>query len=384
MLIKPHGGELTARQVTAKESASARQKLRSVEPIALDAVAEADLEMLGVGGYSPLIGFMGSRDRASVAEKMRLASGVLWPIPITLGVTPERARTLKIGETVPLTDTSGEIAGTLAVEEVYQRDVQAECRAVFGTDDAKHPGVAQLMARGATCVAGPVQVLEPSREPEFSSRRLTPAQSRAEFTERGWKQVVGFQTRNPVHRAHEYIIKCALEICDGLFLHPLVGFTKSDDIPAAVRLRCYDALIASVMPKDRVLLSVLPAPMRYAGPREAVLHAIVRKNYGCSHFIVGRDHAGVGSYYGTYDAQKLFDTFPAADIGIQPLRFEHSFFCKSCGQMATSKTCPHGQEAHVFLSGTKVREMLRAGTRPPEEFTRPAIADVLIEWAKST
>jgi sulfate adenylyltransferase len=244
--------------------------------------------------------------------------------------------------------------------------------------------VAQLLERGPWCLAGPVTVLKPQVVGSLDGgTALTPTETRAAFVERGWKRVVGFQTRNPVHRAHEYIIKCAMESSDGLLLHPLVGFTKSDDIPAPVRLRCYQALLTSVMPASRVLLSLLPAPMRYGGPREAILHAIMRQNYGCSHFIVGRDHAGVGSYYGTYDAQKIFGTLPEDVLQIRPLFFEHAFFCRACAQMATPKTCPHDTDQHVTLSGTKVREMLKRGERPPPEFSRAQVADVLIEWARA-
>ncbi len=382
MLIAPHGGKLVERRVEGAAQDELKQKLNGAPELTLDAVAEADLEMLAVGGYSPLVGFMGKADAARVANEMRLVDGTLWPIPITLGVSPERAKELKQGQLLRLVTEGGRLAGAMTVEEVFERDVGAECKKVFKTDESAHPGVAMLQKRGPWCIAGPVQVFDDGGTLPFAEQRLTPALARQRFEKHGWQRVVGFQTRNPVHRAHEYIIKCALEICDGLFLHPLVGFTKSDDIPAEVRMECYQALIEAAMPQDRVVLSVLPAPMRYAGPREAVLHAIVRKNYGCTHFIVGRDHAGVGSYYGTYEAQEIFDSFPRADIGIEPLRFEHSFYCKKCGQMGSQKTCPHSRDEHITLSGTKVRELLRAGERPPAEFSRPEVADILIRWAR--
>jgi sulfate adenylyltransferase len=383
MVIAPHGGKLVSCLVSPERERELKKEFAQKPGITLDAVAVADLEMLGVGGYSPLSGFLGKADCARVAAEMRLANGTVWSIPITLGVPKADAGKYKTGARVPLVDEAGALRGVITVDEVFERDVRAECKLVFKTDEDKHPGVAMQLARGPFTVAGKVEVLRDPETPEFAEHRLTPAEARAEFDKRGWKRVVGFQTRNPIHRAHEYIIKCALEICDGLFLHPLVGFTKGDDIPADVRMRCYGALIDNVMQKERVRLAVLPAPMRYAGPREAVQHALVRKNYGCSHFIVGRDHAGVGNYYGTYDAQLIFDTLPAADVGIEPLRFEHSFFCKKCGQMATPKTCPHPGSEHVVLSGTKVRELLRAGERPPVEFSRPEVADILIAWAKN-
>ena len=346
----------------------------------------ADLEMLAIGAYSPLLGYMNASDCVEVTERMQLANGTVWSIPVTLAVPEAQARTLKVSDTLALQDTRGVCVAEVCVEEVFERDPAAEAQQVFGTQDMAHPGVAQLVARGRWCVAGPVQVYTPQavQVPE-GAPAWTPTEVRTTLDARGWERVVGFQTRNPIHRAHEYIIKCALEICDGLLLHPLVGFTKGDDIPADVRLRCYHALIGAALPNDRVLLSQLAAPMRYAGPREAVHHAIIRQNYGCTHFIVGRDHAGLGSYYGTYDAQKIFARLPHGEGGlrIEPMMFEHSFFCKACGQMGTPKTCPHPGEHHVVLSGTKVREMLKRGERPPEEFSRPEVADILIAWAQA-
>jgi sulfate adenylyltransferase len=293
-------------------------------------------------------------------------------------VDEEDGNALKNGERIALVDDSGQAAAVLTVDEVYPFDAKNEARKVYRTEEDDHPGVAAVYARGGLLVAGPVDVLR-LPEHDFPELRLTPAQTRAAFAEKGWQTVVGFQTRNPIHRAHEYLQKVALEIVDGLLVHPLVGATKSDDIPADVRIRCYKALLENYYPKDRTLLSLLPAAMRYAGPREAIFHAIMRKNYGCSHFIVGRDHAGVGSYYGTYDAQKIFEEFDPAELGITPLMFENSFYCRACEGMASNKTCPHDGDSRVILSGTQVREMLSRGEEPPHEFTRSEVAQVLIE-----
>jgi sulfate adenylyltransferase len=311
---------------------------------------------------------------------MHLPNGLPWTIPVTLSLTDEEAK--RIGGTEAVTLVPGETAEPLAileVDEVFKREREREAQAVFGTQDLAHPGVRALNDAGDLCAAGELRVLRLPEHEDFSQYRLTPAETRAEFTRRGWRTVVGFQTRNPIHRAHEYLQKCALEIVDGLLVHPLVGATKGDDVPADVRMRCYEALFDGYYPKDRAMVTVFPAAMRYAGPKEAIWHAIARKNYGCTHFIVGRDHAGVGDYYGTYDAQRIFERFDPGELGITPLMFEHSFWCNRCEGMASPKTCPHGDEDRVSLSGTKVREMLRAGERPPPEFSRPDVADILIE-----
>jgi sulfate adenylyltransferase len=365
-LISPHGGELVDR------TGGRPDDLDSLEVVMLSSREVSDLDMLASGALSPLEGFMGREDYESVVDSMRLANGLPWALPVCLAV--DEAPT---GDRVSLADADGRMLAVLEVAEVYEYDRDREAENCFRTTDEAHPGVARLCAQKPRYLAGRVTVFE-RPDPTFPELALDPAETRAAFAERGWKRVVGFQTRNPIHRAHEYLTKVALETVDGLLVHPLVGDTKGDDVPADVRVRCYRTLLDGYYPGDRVLLSAFPAAMRYAGPREAIWHAICRKNYGCSHFIVGRDHAGVGDYYGTYDAQLIFDELEPHELDIEPMFFEHSFFCRACGSMASAKTCPHGGDDHVFLSGTKVRELLGKGEVPPQEFTRREVAEVLI------
>jgi ATP sulfurylase len=373
----PHGGQLVDRRLDADEAAAlAASPLPSLR---LTAAEAADLRALATGAYSPLVGFMAAKQHQAVCESMRLPDGTLWPIPVCLGVSEE----LRIdGGQLLLRDADGELLGVLEVEEVFRRDRGLEAELVYGTADPAHPGVARVLGAPSLAVAGPVQAVVAPMDGPVGARALTPTQTRAAFQARGWATVVGFQTRNPVHRAHEYLMKCALETVDGLLLHPLVGPTKEGDVPAEVRMRAYEAVLG-YFPADRVLLGALVAPMRYAGPREAVLHALVRKNYGCTHFIVGRDHAGVGSYYGTFEAQELIASLAEDELGITPLRFDNAFYCRRCLAMATGKTCPHPEEDHVALSGTQVRAMLAAGQLPPAEFSRPEVARLLIDAYQS-
>jgi len=389
-LIAPHGGTLVNRLAERAKADALRKEAEGLPKIELTAKQSCDLEMIGIGAFSPLTGFMGKKDFESVCTSMKLASGDIWPIPILLSV--DKSTAPKVGDRVALfaaAPSTGEkvLQAVMTVEEVFDHDKSLEIPNVFRTEDDAHPGVAQVRKEGDVCLAGPVEVVtmcvDPSGPEAFLDHRLTPAQTRAEFEKRGWKTVAAFQTRNPIHRAHEYLCKCAQEICDGLLIHPLVGETKEGDIPADVRMKCYQTLIDGYFVPDRTLLSVMPAAMRYAGPREAVLHALIRKNYGVTHFIVGRDHAGVGDYYGTYDAQNIFDELDRDNLEIEPLKFEHAAWSHKAQSMVSGKTFPRLEGDQVFLSGTKVRDLLQQGQRPPAEFTRPEVADILIDWATS-
>jgi sulfate adenylyltransferase len=376
--IAPHGGQLVNRLATTAERQEFLAQADRLPVVQLDERALSDLVMIAIGGFSPLKGFMEQADYERVVVEMRLANGVPWSIPVTLSVEESVAEPLKEGEWVRLNDASGRFVGVLELTQKYRYNKAHEATNVYKTDDEKHPGVAVVYAQGAINLAGPVWLLERDAHPFFPAYQIDPIVSRQQFADRGWKTIVGFQTRNPIHRAHEFIIKCAMETVDGLFLHPLVGATKSDDIPADVRMRCYEIMLEHYFPRDRVILAINPSAMRYAGPREAIFHALIRKNYGCTHFIVGRDHAGVGDYYGTYDAQYIFDEFAPGELGIAPMKFEHAFYCKRTQSMATTKTSPSNPDERVHLSGTKVRNLLRAGELPPPEFSRPEVAAELI------
>lgn len=376
-LIQPHGGTLINRIATGSEREALLQAAVHLPTLTLNAREEADLELIANGAFSPLEGFLGQADYLSVRDDKRLANGMVWSIPVTLSVNEAEKSKLSIGQDVALHRRDGRLLAILHLAEIYTYDKQEEAAQVYQTTDEQHPGVAALYAQNDFLLGGKITLINTVSE-AFGKYRLTPAQLRKNFEEKGWSRIVAFQTRNPIHRAHEYLTKTALESVDGLLVHPIVGETKSDDIPADVRIQAYEALLSQYYPTNRVQLAGLPAAMRYAGPREAIFHALIRKNYGASHFIVGRDHAGVGSFYGTYDAQKIFSEFQPEEIGISLFFFENTFYCQTCGGMASLKSCPHDTGQHVSLSGTKVREMLVNGEIPPVEFTRPEVAQILI------
>ena len=381
--LAPLGGTLVSRVLPPDAARDFLARAPSLASITLDERSRADLELLATGAFSPLDGFNRRAEYEGIVREMRLPGGTPFSIPIVLSVSPAEGKALKTGQEVALVVDEGgvrEVVGSIVVDEIFPIDRELEADNVYRTREDKHPGVAWLYQRtGDLAVGGRVSLAKRSIERKFPAHHRDPIETRKIFDERGWRRVVGFQTRNPVHRAHEYLIKAALEGVDGLLLHPLVGETKSDDVPAAVRMRCYEVLLEKYFPPDRALLSVLPFAMRYAGPREAVLHAILRQNYGCTHFIVGRDHAGVGNYYGTYDAHRIFDAFKPGELGITVMFFEHTFYSKKFGEFGSTKTLPGGPEDRLTLSGTAVREMLSKGELPPPEFSRPEIAQILIE-----
>jgi sulfate adenylyltransferase len=378
-MIAPHGGRLINRMAAGDERTALLAKVAGMPKVVVNNRELADIEMISSGAMSPLEGFMTQADYLSVLDSMRLAKGLPWSLPVVLAVKEGDGAQYREGQELALVDERGSALAVLTLEEKYKVKKDVEAQKALGTTDASHPGVQYLKTVGDYYLGGPIRLLNRIQHTTFAKYRLDPKETRVLFKARKWQTIAAFQTRNPIHRAHEYITKCALEITDGLMLHPLVGETKGDDIPADVRMKCYEVLMKDYYPKDRVVLAVYPQAMRYGGPREAIFHAVIRKNYGCTHLIVGRDHAGVGSFYGSYDAQQLFDRFAPGELGITPLKFENSFWCTRTNTMATAKTSPSTPEERISLSGTKVREMLRNGELPPPEFSRPEVAQILID-----
>lgn len=378
-MIDPHGGYLVDRIIYEDDKQRYINKCKNLHKLILNKNQLIELENIATGLYSPLEGFMNKKDYESVIKNMRLNNGEVWTMPIVLDVDEGIASNLKINSEIALIDKNKKLYGTLYLKEKYKYNKEKEAKLVYQTTDKNHPGIANLYKRKEILLGGNITLINRIEYNNFLIYRIDPKYTREYFKNKNWKTIVGFQTRNPIHRAHEYLQKCALEIVDGLFISPLIGQTKSDDVPLEYRLKSYEEVINKIYPASRAMMSVFPVAMRYAGPKEAIFHAICRKNYGCTHFIIGRDHAGVGNYYGTYDAQKIFDNFTKEEIGITPLKFDHAFYCKKCESMATIKTCPHSRQEHIFLSGTKVRELLQQGIKPPKEITRLEVSKILIE-----
>ncbi|HEX5132924.1 MAG TPA: sulfate adenylyltransferase [Candidatus Krumholzibacteria bacterium] len=376
-MIQPHGGTLVSRIAPPEQRDALRTRAAGLPTIDMNAREASDLLLIAIGAMSPLEGFMRREEYDAVLDGMRLPGGLPWSLPVTLSAARSAVGTLEAPFRAALRTPDGDVVGIIDVDDVYFPDKTREASRALATTDEKHPGVQYLQGTGDAYLGGKVTVFERTKSTEFAAHELDPAETRALFAERRWERVCAFQTRNPIHRAHEYLIKCALETMDGFLIHPAMGETKSDDVPASARMECYLALMQNYFSRDHIALATFPYAMRYAGPREAILHAIIRKNYGCSHFIVGRDHAGVGNYYGTYDAQRIFSDFKDGELGIIPMFFEHSFYCRRCEGMASPKTCPHGAEDRIVLSGTKVREMLTEGSDLPSEFTRHEVAEIL-------
>ena len=382
-LVPPHGSD-SLKPLLLPESARAAevQRATSLAQVPLSSREVSDLFMLGMGAYTPLDGFMGESDWRGCCEHMALADGLFWPIPITLSCSQALGDSIELGEDVALTDgETGELLGILTVAEKYSADSEYECEKVFGTTDTSHPGVEKVVSQGPVNLGGPVRTVSEGHFPDtYAGLYHRPAETRALFKEKGWSKVAAFQTRNPMHRSHEYLAKVAIEICDGVLIHQVLGALKPGDIPADVRVKAIDALVNNYFVDGTIVQAGYPIEMRYAGPREALLHAVFRQNFGCSHLIVGRDHAGVGDFYGPFDAHRIFDTLPEGSMKTEPLRIDITFFCYKCNGMATGKTCPHSAEDRLAISGTRLREMFANGESVPPEFSRDEVVAVLREY----
>jgi len=379
-LVRPHGGgDLKPLLLEGDALAGELARARSLLKLRVSSREKGDIVMLGIGGFTPLEGFMTHADWQGVCDGYRTAGGLFWPVPITLSVDSAAAKDIRVGTDIALIDPDSEdILATMTVREKYTIDKAHECTSVFRTTDPEHPGVKMVLAQGETNLAGPLKVLSDGGfKARYRSRYMTPAETRAEFEHLGWSKVAAFQTRNPMHRSHEYLVKVAIEVCDGVLVHSLLGALKPGDIPAPVRMHAISTLISKYFVPGTVVQAGYPLDMRYAGPREALLHAAFRQNYGCSHLIVGRDHAGVGSYYGPFDAHHIFDEIPRDALITQPLKIDWTFWCYACGGMASARTCPHGENDRLLVSGTKLRKWLSEGAEVPPEFSRPEVLDVL-------